>query len=196
VDTAVRTSARSESGVSELEQLIERLDPKLNREWVLQRLQEIFVAGQVPDPVPEGFLRGRLVTMSMSGPFDGGVRRLAHLWMPWLGKSFDPETSSGINILKKGAAAPMKLLWPKHSPRRDLGDRIEAFPFQTWVGAGKVDPEIQVLKIDYDFEANPGFIIRDILDELVQVADRLYLGKVLLRWRGSHQLVGYFSLAG
>ena len=52
----------------------------------------------------------------------------------------------------------------------------------------------EMLTIDYDFAANPGFLIRRILDELVQVDDALYLGKVLLRWRGSFRRLGFFSL--
>ena len=48
---------------------------------------------------------------------------------------------------------------------------------------------------DYDFAVNPGFVIRRILDEVVQVADGVYLGKVLLRARERFHRVGFFSLA-
>jgi hypothetical protein len=194
VDTSLRTSARTDSA-AELEQIFERLDPAENREVILMRLKEIFATGRVPEPAPEGFLRGRLVTMSVAPSFDSSVRRLARLWMPWLGKSFDPETSSGINIMTKAAAAPMRVVWPRHPARRDLGDRIEAFPFRTRVGTGAVDQDLPVFKIDYDFDANPGFMIRDILDEIVEIGDGVFLGKILLRWRGQHRLIGYFSLA-
>ena len=55
-----------------------------------------------------------------------------------------------------------------------------------------------MLKIDYDSDENPTFLIRDILDELVQVVPDVYLGKVLLRYgessRQSRRLVAYFAL--
>ena len=59
-----------------------------------------------------------------------------------------------------------------------------------------VDPDRETLKIDYDSDANPGLLIRDILDELVEVVPGAYLGKVLLR-RGRDRrwaLMGYFAL--
>jgi hypothetical protein len=51
-----------------------------------------------------------------------------------------------------------------------------------------------VLKIDYDIDANPGFLIRDILDELVEVGSHTYLGKVHMRRGGKWKMVGYFAL--
>jgi hypothetical protein len=52
-----------------------------------------------------------------------------------------------------------------------------------------------VLKIDYDLPQNPAFSIRRVLDELVQVADGVYLGKAHVKWWwGAWQPVAYFSL--
>jgi hypothetical protein len=52
-----------------------------------------------------------------------------------------------------------------------------------------------VLKIDYDLPENPALSIRRILDELVQVADGVYLGKAHVKWWwGAWQPVAYFSL--
>jgi hypothetical protein len=55
-----------------------------------------------------------------------------------------------------------------------------------------------VIKIDYDWDENPNFLIRDILDELVQVVPDVFLSKALLRRgepaRTSWRLVGYFAL--
>jgi hypothetical protein len=50
------------------------------------------------------------------------------------------------------------------------------------------------LKIDYDFDANPSFIIRSILDEVVQIDEGLYLVKILFRRGRSHRRIGFFSL--
>ena len=113
-------------------------------------------------------LRGTFITMSVWGPVDSLSRRVAEMWMPWLGKSFDPSIQTGVNVLTKSARGPMKALWPSYVPERELTDRIEAFPFRTRIAPGEVDPDVQVLKIDYDSDPNPNFVIRRILDELVQ----------------------------
>mgnify|MGYP006174464395 FL=1 len=57
-----------------------------------------------------------------------------------------------------------------------------------------IDPGLQVLKIDYDSDANPTFMIRRILDELVQLDDGLYLGKILFRTKRAWHPIGFFSL--
>lgn len=76
--------------------------------------------------------------------------------------------------------------------------RYAAFPFRTYEGAGVVDTDRRVLKIDYDSDENPSFLIRDILDELVQIVPGVYLGKALLsRYRPMNpiwRLAGYFAL--
>jgi hypothetical protein len=189
MDTAERTDARTY-----LSDITTRLDPRFNRDWAIEQLDALYRTGSVPDPLPDGFLRGRLLTMSLSGPSDAMIRRIAGLWMPWLGKKFDLATSEGVNVLLPSAKAPMKVLWPSYEPEAVFVDRIEAFPFRNRVAPGAADPDLDVYKIDYDFDANPGFLIRRILDELVEVDDDVYLGKILLRWRGSFKPIGYFSL--
>jgi hypothetical protein len=188
VVTAERTSARRE-----LFEVEERIDPKLNRARSIERLDEIFRSGRAPDPRPDGFQYGRFITMSVWGPSDGLTRRIAHLYMPWLGKQFDAAAETGINILKPSARTPMRALWRSYEPRV-LADRLEAFPFRTRVAPGAVDSDLDVLKIDYDFEANPDFIIRRILDELVQVDVGFYLGKILFRTKESWKPIGFFTL--
>jgi hypothetical protein len=45
-----------------------------------------------------------------------------------------------------------------------LGDGCyAAFRFRTYSGAGALDHERRVLKIDYDWDENPRLLIRDIL---------------------------------
>jgi hypothetical protein len=114
--------------------------------------------------------------------------------MPWQGKSFDAERSEGFNVLIPSAKTPVKILWPSYQPENETPEGLEVFPFRNRVAPGAVDPELDVLKIDYDFEANPNFIIRRILDELVEVAEGLYLGKILYRHRGNFRPIGFFSL--
>jgi hypothetical protein len=126
------------------------------------------------------------------------LRALSSIWMPWLGKRFDAETATGDNVMLPSARLPAKLFWPGYR-FRSLGDgRYAAFRFRTYVGASAVDRDRRVLKIDYDWDENPSLLIRDILDELVQVVPGVYLGKALLRRgvpaRMSWRLVGYFAL--
>lgn len=177
-----------------LSQIQASLQPKISREQGLEELARLFASGSAPDPHPAGFKLGELITMSVSRPSDAAVRAISSLYMPWLGKSFDPESQTGVNILKPNAKPPMRVLWPNYEPELERADRIEAFPFRTRVGPGEVDPDVQVLKIDYDFGANPDFLIRRILDELVRIDEGLYLGKVLFRTKKGWHPIGYFSL--
>ena len=114
--------------------------------------------------------------------------------MPWLGKSFDPQAMTGVNVLTTGARGPMRVVWPGYEPEREFADRIEAFPFRNRIAPGEVDPGVDVLKIDYDIAANPQFVIRRILDELVQVEEGFYLGKILFRRQGAWRPIGFFTL--
>lgn len=190
MDAAKRT--RLDDPLSDVEA---RLDPRSNRAWALARLEEMFRAGKAPEPLPDGFLAGRLVTMSLASAADRTVAGIAKLWMPWLGKSFDAAAGRGVNVLTSAARLPLKALWPSYEPRV-TGDTLEVFPFKTRIAEGEVDRGLDVLKIDYDFDANPGFIIRRILDELVEVDDGFYLGRILYRYRGTFRPIGFFSLQG
>jgi hypothetical protein len=187
----MRTERAAATDLLEIE---DELRPAKVRRRAIERLDGIFAAGRAPDPQPDGFLEGRLVTMAVHPILDNFVRRVADMWMPWLGKSFDPDAGTGVNILVPAAKLPMKALWPSYQPERVFVDRIEVFPFRTRIAPGEVDPAVDVLKIDYDSDANPSFIIRRILDELVQIGDREYLGKILFRTRSGFRNIGFFSL--
>ncbi|MFN2489330.1 MAG: hypothetical protein ABR529_06285 [Actinomycetota bacterium] len=158
-------------------------------------LNEMFASGAVPRPMPDGFLSGRVESFTMNDVADPLFRGIARLYMPWIGKTFDAASSRGVNVLARSAQLPMRLAWPSYLPQRILADRIEAFPFTMRVAPGTLDPDVEVLQVDYDLEANPSFIVRRILDEFVQVDDTLYLGKVLLRWRSTFHPLGFVSLA-
>jgi hypothetical protein len=98
-------------------------------------------------------------------------------------------------VLSAGARWPAKLFWPLYRTRPLGGDR-SAFDFETRVEASEDDPSVEVLVIDYVVvESNPGFLIKRIRDELVEIVPGANLGKVL--WRhgdGSYALIGYFAL--
>ena len=157
-------------------------------------LNRIFRLGSPPDPPLDGETRGILVTPVMPGPVEPAFRALASAWMPWTGKRFDAAAGQGDNVLVASARTPLRVAWRSYTPETLADGRLAAFRFRTWTGPGKLDADRDVLKIDYDSPDNPDFLIRDILDELVQVVPGANLGKVLLRRGQRHVLVGYFAL--
>jgi len=159
-----------------------------------ESLNRIFRLGVPPDPPLDGPTRGILVTPTIARPADLGLRALASAWMPWTGKRFDAADATGDNLLAASARPVARVLFPSYrfQPLDDGG--YAAFRFRTYVSPGEVDPDRETLKIDYDSEENPRLLIRDILDELVQVVPGAYLGKVLLRRRDTWRLIGYFAL--
>ena len=177
-----------------LSEISASLRPDAVREQALAALDDLFRDGSPPDPHPEGFLRGELITTSITRPVDATARALASVYLPWLGKTFNRAASTGLNVLRPNARAPMRVLWPSYEPEREMADRIEAFPFRTRTEPGAIDPDVTVLKIDYDYEANPDLLIRRILDELVQLDEHLYLGKILFRTKRGWRPIGFFSL--
>jgi hypothetical protein len=156
-------------------------------------LNRIFRLGVPPNPPLEGSTQGIMVTPTIGRVADLGLRTLASAWLPWRGKRFDAGSQTGDNLLAGSARWPAGVLWPSHR-LEPLDHGYAAFPFRTYVSPGTVDPDRETLKLDYDSGENPGLLIRDILDELVQVVRGAYLGKVLLRRRHQWRLIGYFAL--
>jgi hypothetical protein len=187
--TPTATDARSR-----LHRVEEQLHPERVRTRAIEELNELFAGSGTPDPLPHGLLRGRAISPTIAAGFDAVGRRLAAFYMPWLGKKFDAQANEGVNVLARSALRPMKLFWPSYEPNGIFSDRIEAFPFKTSVDRSAVDPDLQVLRIEYDLDANPSFVIRRVVDELVQIDRDLYLGKVLLRRKGELRSIGFFAL--
>jgi hypothetical protein len=134
-----------------------------------------------------------MLTPTIGRMADVGLRALASAWIPWTGKRFDAASQTGDNLLIESARWPARLLWPSYR-LEPAGDGHAAFRFRTYTSPGAVDPDRDTLKIDYDSDENPRLLIRDILDELVQVVRGAYLGKVLLRRADRWRLIGYFAL--
>ena len=188
-------SATGEDRRARLLELADALHPSLNRARTLAELDRMFRGGTAPDPLPAGFLAGRLLATQTWAPWDGLVQRIARTWMPWQGKSFDPESSTGLNRFAPlpGVRPILRTLFPGYRSVSESPDRIEAFEFRTRGDGAAVDPGLTVAKIDYDFEANPA-LIRRILDELVEVGDGVYVGKILYRVGRRFHPIGFFML--
>lgn len=165
-----------------------------DREAGTAALNELFSFGTPPQGI-DGQTEGILVAPLIASRVDGPLRAITGAWMPWLGKRFDAAAGTGDNVLAGSARWPAKLLWPLYGTRALGGDR-SAFDFETRVEPSEDEADTDVLVIDYHpVESNPGFIIRKIRDELVQIVPGANLGKVL--WRhgdGSYSLIGFFAL--
>jgi len=174
--------------------LSRRLDTK--GEESLRELHAIFKMGSAPASPLDGRYRGQLVTTALFSPLDSFGRIMSRLYMPWLGKRFHAESQTGDNVFKEGMRFWGHVYWPRYNGYRPYGrDLLTAFPFLTSIGPGALDPDVQVLKLDYSDPRNPGFIVRDVLDELVQVTGNYYLGKAYIRRPGgTYRLAAFFAL--
>ena len=174
-------------------------------QWIFRRdrkrgfaaLNEIFRSGSPPNPPLDGHYAGELLALDVAPGLNQFAGMITSRWMPWKGKFFDAGHASGDNIFTRDSLALAHVNWPLYRGYKDEdAERYRAFIFRTYLAPGRTDPDRQVLKLDYNLEANPSLSIRRVLDELVQLDTDLYLGKAHLKWWwGSWQLVAYFSLA-
>lgn len=146
------------------------------------RRQAEFINGKLPSEPPDGFYRGSAYLLGSSP-------------VPWLGKSFERENSKGFNIFTPKGASLLKLLTPFYKLFRPNADgNTDAYYFRTSTGRGFKDHDIETFKLDYDSPENP-FLIRIILDEIVEVAPQEFLGKVHVKvFPGYFATIGYFGL--
>jgi len=165
-----------------------------DRAGALAELDACFRAAETPGPI-DGPTRGRLLTTTLGYGLDAITGGLARLWMPWKGKAFDPEAKEGRNLFTSSFRPVQHALWPGYDIDSPEGDRrYSTFSFTTWGGSSRFAPGgANVLKIDYEHPQSP-WLIRDILDELVQIEDGLFLGQALLRVKGKHHRVAWFEL--
>lgn len=144
--------------------------------------QKEFVAGSAPSEPPAGFYRG-------------SAYLLGNRPVPWLGKSFESENKKGFNIFTPTGVSLLKVLTPLYKLFRLNADgNTDAYYFATSTGQGFRDKQIDTFKLDYDSAENP-FLIRIILDEIVEVAPQEFLGKVHMKvFPGYYATIGYFGL--
>lgn len=171
---------------------------KHDRPAGLAALDDIFRCGSLPRPAPDGRHRGELVALDLASGLNGLLGGLAERWLPWQGKVFDAAQARGDNVFSRDSYAPGRVLWPFYRHYRDDGPATyRAFDFKTSIGPAREDPDLDVLRLDYNLSVNPRLFVtvRRVLDELVQVADGYYLGKAYVRWYwGKWSMVAYFAL--
>lgn len=167
-----------------------------DRKGSIATLNAIFKLGTVPEPPMNGPYRGDLLTTTFFGPLDSFGRLMARLWLPWKGKHLDSAASSGYNYLTPGGHIAATIVWPTYRRRSGTEHGLyRYFNFNTSTGLGVNDPNVTALKLDYHLPENPRFVVRSVLDELVQVSGGYYLGKAYLRTRrGNYRLAAFFTL--
>jgi hypothetical protein len=170
-------SAAREEAWAWIQELSERSHK--DRAAAIDELQGLFARGK--PATPSGQTEGILVTWTMHPLADRVIGSITDSWMPWLGKKFDPAKKRGVNTLTDAARLPAKLVWPLYSTTGSPLGR-SAFDFNTYVEAGRLDPDVKVLVIDYEsVPENPTLLIRQIRDELVEIVPGANLGKMLVR---------------
>jgi hypothetical protein len=177
---------------------VTRAGRRLGRERAdsLATLNALFKLGHAPEPAINGRTRGQLVTSTLLGPLDSFGRAVTRQWIPWKGKRFFAADSRGDNIFTPESPYVGRVIWPTFRGFHPYENGLfTEFPFQTSAGPGLLDPEITTLKLDYDLPGNPHFLIRAVLDELVQLSANYYLGKVYFNIpRGHYVLSAFFAL--
>jgi hypothetical protein len=169
---------------------------KVNRAQGFTALNDLFRAGSIPNPPPDGRYRGELIVLDIAPVLTPFFQWLANAWMPWLGKTFTASQQRGDNIFRSDSYALARLFNPLYRGFTSDGPgTYRGFAFRTYIGPGLFDPDRTVLKIDYNLKENPPLNVRRVLDELVALDDDLYLGKAHVRWwSGGWQTVAFFSL--
>jgi hypothetical protein len=171
---------------------------RLDRPAGLVALESVFAAGGVPTGL-RGPMRGRVLASTFGHHLDPAFEALTAVWLPWKGKTFDPDAEEGRNLFTSGARRVMRVTLPTYQTRDEPGGRsgrqYSAFRFITSTGPSAFTPGVEVLRIDYrDVPENPSWPVRKILDELVMIEDGRYLGQALIEFRGSLRRAAWFCL--
>jgi hypothetical protein len=166
---------------------------RLERPAGLAALESVFSAGQPPVRL-RGPMRGRFLASTIDHHVDPAFEALTSIWLPWKGKTFDPDADQGRNLFTTGARRLMRVTLPNYTTIDEAGG-CSAFRFLTSIGPSAFTPGVDVLRIDYrDVPENPSWPVRKILDELVMIEDGRYLGQALIEFRGSLRRAAWFSL--
>jgi len=95
---------------------------------------------------------------------------------PWQGKTFEHETAEH-----------------GHGVNRLLGERVSWFHFETSIGPSKAG-DFDSVHLDYGHDGNPP-LVRDVVDEVREVAPGLWLGLAYLHLDDGDHLACYFAVA-
>lgn len=168
---------------------------KLGYERDTDELKQLFGQGTAPRGL-DGPTDGIPVVFTIQSILDWLVPGITKLWMPWLGKAFDAAKGRGTNRMNGSLFTwiMLKLIFPLYSQRNTPSGTV-AFDMENVVQPGKIEPTVDVLKIDYAPMADNPWLIKHILDELVEIVPDTYLGRILwVHGDGRYTNIGYFAL--
>ncbi len=123
----------------------------------------------------EQFQKGVANIATLDGEYNG----VAHGYegTSWKGKTLNRTNHMGINRFMKDGVASTN------------------YPFQFSLRKGLRDKDMDVITLDYNQKENPWWL-KYVVDEMVEVAPREYLGKVHLKIAPSIVVtLGYFTLS-
>jgi len=169
---------------------------KYDQKGGIAALDNIYRQGRVPDPLLNGRYWGEFLTANFHPVLDSWLDIITKFWLPWEGKTFDAKTNTGDNIFTNDGLLLGRLIWPFYNGYvADGRGRTLAFKFQSSIGKCLLEPDIEVLRLNFDLPDNPPFLIRDLVDQLVQIDHDFYLGKAVLKHHdGGRFCAAYFSL--
>lgn len=179
--------------INELEAARKQL--KDNQKVGMATLDNIYRRGILPPPL-NGRYWGEFLTSNFNPVVDSWLDAITEIWLPWQGKKFNANTNTGDNIFTNDGLLLAQLIWPLYNSYvPDTRGRSLAFSFQSSVGQCLLEPDIEVLRLNFDLPVNPQFLIRDLVDQLVQIDDDFYLGKAILKHpEGGWFCAAYFTL--
>jgi len=166
----------------ELEVTSRPLDLVALRSMSFAELDELYRAGRRPNSIAD--LDGDAIgaMLAWRSPGSGPLAWLLRTWstsslFPWQGKTFkshSEEDGEGIN-------------------RVTVFGKRRWFPFKTRFEPSFLDGK-PTFRLDYSGPANPPFI-RSIVDEVREVAPRLWLGPAALLVKGRPRPILYFAVS-
>lgn len=169
-----------------------RLD--LDRHVAIETLNRLFRLG-VP-PAPAGHYEGELIGLSTGLLADPFFDWMTRIYLPWLGKTFDLETSTGDNVFQDNAwsRATGKFGWPEYRVQEGTPPHtVRVFPFKTGPGPAVEDEGLTVLRLDYGHSPNP-MPLRRLSEEIVELPGGYILGKAHMRGLRELRRVCFFGL--
>ena len=167
-----------------------------DRKKGMDALNELFRSGKPPEVPLNGPYDGELVVTDIAPVLNQAVGLVTGFWMPWKGKYFVADEHRGDNLFGKESRLALRLIYPFYRRFEDYSaEMFRGFRFNTSIAEGMEDKDIQVFRIDYDRSDNPPITIRNIVDEITEVADGVYLGKIHFeQFWGGWTMIGYFAL--
>lgn len=143
-------------------------------------LMVLYRSGRTPDLADlDGRLNGRLLAVPrvQEPHVQAWLERFARSGLfPWQGKTFEHETAEH-----------------GHGVNRLLGERVNWFRFETSVGPSKAG-DFNSVHLDYSHDGNPP-LVRDVRDEVREVAPQLWLGLAYLHLDDGDHLASFFAIA-